>query len=134
MADKIIDVNKLATDATSGNGCSILDAFQGQSIQAQLAAIRQLAKVPGLNVTADAYAKEDTGLLPLPDKYMRSPHIGISVEKVKGGWFVSNDKLFTEEIWLGTGTTKGDLGVIEYTCSGFDQQHQAVQKQSSEKF
>jgi hypothetical protein len=42
MVDDRIDTTKLITDANAGQGCTILDAFDGKSLQSQIVAIAEM--------------------------------------------------------------------------------------------
>src|ERR1700752_2096818 len=93
-SDKI-DFNKVVTEAEHGNGISILDAFEGKSLQAQLAAVKQIN-----TINEEHLAKGETtskisawaGTTHFRDK---DNNIEIMVEQVNQGQ-TPNVRLFTE--------------------------------------
>jgi hypothetical protein len=64
--DKHIDMQKLTKDAEAGNGCSILDAFKGVSLQEQISAIRSLSQDKNIRAFVDTshwrYSANDVSL------------------------------------------------------------------------
>ncbi len=119
MADKI-DAPKAMESAKASDGCSVMNAFAGQSFEDQVKAFKQMQSMNGKNsgLHLDVkiqYPKEREWSAGREFWGLASPiefplvYTELSVSKDKGGKTPGQDVLFTETIYPFKGTK-------DYTC------------------